>query len=170
MSIWLVLALALVLVPLVRVFMADGCASAPAEPAHGTHPLRISVNVNNHNPIYGQPDGDATLTGGRVVVQPPSGSSLPEIVVPPAGLVGHEVPVTPEMFGSGAGPYEWQVRCSLEFNATRPVPGRSAVGTVPTFWNANADRHLYCTLQLLDREGTLGGVPTHDLAWVIGGG
>jgi hypothetical protein len=163
-SIWLVLALALVLVPLVRVFMADGCtSSAPPGPPHGTRPLRFQVSVSNTHPGTGNPDGDARITGGQLIVQPPAGSSLPPIVIPPGGLVDHELPVTPEMFGSRGGPYEWRVQCNLQFNATRPVEGRMATNTLPFNWDAHTDRRVLSQLRL---ELT-GDTAVRELVWSV---
>jgi hypothetical protein len=166
MNLWLILLVAALLVPVVRVFMADGCTSSTTTaPAHGTHPLYVYVTVSNVVPPPGTGEGDAVLTGGTVSILPPSGGG---VTIPVAGpVINHPVPVTADMFSGATPPYRWAVSADLQFRATRPVPGSTAAGENDAIlFDANADRTVQVWLHLESMGSTTpGGIS--DLAWTV---
>jgi hypothetical protein len=176
MNVWLAIAAALGLIPVARLFMANGCGTSGGTTTpprtHGTSNLRIYVEVNNRNP-RGGPDGDARINGGNVRITSPTGRSE-SFAFGPGGLIDHAFPATAADFTGVGNSFNWRALAVVGFTATQPVPtppgGQTASGTWMGDWDANADRTIRFVLELEDMVpmGTVGGPPVEArLAWVV---
>ena len=174
MDLWLVFLLAAILVPVARLFMAEGCvpSSPPAPQPRGTSPLRLSVLVNNAPPGPGIPEGDAHNVRGGIRLTPPSGPSI-SVAVTADGLTQHPIAVTDAMFAGQTGPYLWRADCNLEFDATRPVPPPAPPASHSWTWDARREGHVTFVLRLqTDEQPPDTGpnpVPVRVTRWVITG-
>jgi hypothetical protein len=158
MELWILVLIALALVPTVRVFMAAGCRRAGE---HGTHPLTVEVTSNGANP-NDPPEQDAVvqITNGQVEVHPPSGHPTPETGVPRGGLFpGREFEVNDEMFGEIESPWHWTANCTVSYECTEGPGALRGGGTLSAVhawdWDANRDITVRFVLRMVDeaREG-----------------
>ena len=174
MNVWLAIAAALGLIPVARLFMAQGCGTTTPPPprTHGTSNMRIYVEVNNRNP-RGGPDGDARINAGNIHLYSPA--NVPRsFSFGAGGVIDQAFPATADDFVGVGNSFDWRAVATVGFTATQPVPtppgGQTATGTWMGDWDANADRTIRFVLELEDMVpmGTVGGPPVESrLVWVV---
>jgi hypothetical protein len=172
MDLWLFALIALLLIPVVRVFMAAGCR--PADPPPGDRPLDVTVTKNEEIPGGGRVS--VTILSGAVHVYSPTGRPSIDRAFGEGGLPLEEFPVAPAAFDGASPPYEWSAECTVDYEVTEPISMRTR-GTVrggypegagTWTWDGNLNGWLIFTLRLVDLgvEGdvgpTPGGPPTPD--------
>lgn len=160
MELWLLALIALALIPIVRLFMAQACRPAAGPP--GTEPLTVTVTADGAIPGFSE-RVDLEILSGELEVHPPRGHPALTTAVPRGGLFpGHEFPVRAEMFEGTESPYRWSASCSIEYEVRNPPAGlrsgrASASAAYDWNWDANRRRTIDFRLYVFDRSS---GGPT----------
>ena len=172
---WLFALIALLLIPVVRVFMAAGCRPAPPPP--GDRPLAVTVTKNEEIPGGGR--AAVTILSGVLHVYSPSGRPPIDRAFGEGGLPLEEFTVAPQAFEGESSPYEWSAECTVEYEVTEPLTMRgrgTARGGYPEggatwAWDANRNGRLIFTLRLFDEgaEGDVGPTGGRRLVWRLPG-
>ena len=172
MNVWLALATAVLLIPVARLFMANGCGSSTPPPpppprAHGSQSMRITVDVDNHNP-RGFPEGDARITGGSVPISSPTGRSH-SVTIPPGGLFDHAIIPEDADFPAG-GTFNWTLNPAVSIEATQPIPGTPVFDHASFDWDARAERRVHFVVRLEEyvvEAGSSVSTERRELRWAL---
>ena len=181
MELWLLAIIAVALIPVVRLFMADSCPRATEPPpAPGSESLIVDVTSTGALPDIGgrwTTPAVVEILRGEVVVTSPSGVTR-RVEVPRGGIIppGREFAVTPDMFVGEDPPYGWSATCRISLQCTS---GPSALGcgsgsseqsretSIEWDWDANVRWNTHFLLRIA-YESLVGG-GAGSLRWELVG-